>query len=135
MIRSHVLLVVHSQQALDVLGICHPDLKAQIPDVFLGLAQMILIRLAAAAFRTDHDSELPSGSSPGLDIIQMDTILPQQFPYGWQFLLLQTQTVPVLVAAEGLPGVQGQHLHLRHRAEQPSQCHHPAPDTILRKHG
>ena len=87
-ICGHILLVVYGQQALDVLGICQPDLKAQIPDTFLCLAQMVLIRLTAAALGTEYDSELPSGSGPGLDIIQLDTVLPQQFPYGRQVFLL-----------------------------------------------
>ena len=104
-IRSNILLVVHSQESFDVLGICQPDLKTKIPDALLGLAQIVLIRLTTAAFRTDHDGKLPSGSGPGLDIVQMDTVLPQQFPYGRQFFLLQTQTVPVLVAAEGFSRV------------------------------
>ena len=60
----------------------------------------------------------------------MGGVLPQQFPQGGQFLLLQPLAVPLLIALKGLPGVQGQDTQLRHGAQQMGQSCHPAPDPL-----
>jgi len=65
----------------------------------------------------------------------MGGVLPQQFPQGGQFLLLQPLAVPLLIALKGLAGVQRQDTQLRHSAQQVGQGRHPAPDPFLREHG
>ena len=105
-------------------------MEALIPDPLIHLAELDLVALSALLIQPENQNELPRRGGGGLDLVQMGGVLPQQFPQGGQFLLLQPLAVPLLIALKGLPGVQGQDTQLRHGAQQMGQSCHPAPDPL-----
>ena len=60
----------------------------------------------------------------------MAHVLPQQFPQGGEFLVLQPGLIVVLVALERLTGVQRQKFYRFHTPQQFRQGADTAPDPL-----
>ena len=83
-------------------------MEALIPEGLLCLPQTAVVLAGLLRPQPVDQGKLPGRGGGGLDLVQVGGVLPQELPDGRELLLLQPLAVPVLVALEGLPGIQGQ---------------------------
>ena len=101
-------------------------MESQIPQGLLHLPQAADVLAGLLLIQAIDQGKLPGRGGGGLDLVQVGGVLPQEFPDGRELLCLQPLAVPVLVALEGLTGVQGQQADLLGAAQEIRQIFDPA---------
>lgn len=114
-------------------------MESQIPQGLLHLPQAADVLAGLLLIQAIDQGKLPGRGGGGLDLVQVGGVLPQEFPDGRELLCLQPLAVPVLVALEGLTGVQGQQADLLGAAQEIRQIltrlRIPSPDRTDRLSG
>ena len=110
-------------------------MESQIPEGLLCLPQTADVLAGLLRSQPVDQGELPCRGGGGLDLVQVGGVLPQEFPDGREFLLLQSLAVPILIALEGLTGVQGQQANLLGTAQEICQVFDPAADSLAGQDG
>ena len=105
-------------------------MESQIPQGLLHLPQAADVLAGLLLIQAIDQGKLPGRGGGGLDLVQVGGVLPQEFPDGRELLCLQPLAVPVLVALEGLTGVQGQQANLLGAAQEIRQVFDPAADSL-----
>ena len=110
-------------------------MESQIPQGLLHLPQAADVLAGLLLIQAIDQGKLPGRGGGGLDLVQVGGVLPQEFPDGRELLCLQPLAVPVLVALEGLTGVQGQQADLLGAAQEIRQIFDPAADSLAGQDG
>ena len=110
-------------------------MESQIPQGLLHLPQAADVLAGLLLILAIDQGKLPGRGGGGLDLVQVGGVLPQEFPDSRELLCLQPLAVPVLVALEGLTGVQGQQADLLGAAQEIRQIFDPAADSLAGQDG